>query len=403
MGYRDDAAAIQGDLADLRWSLHQEPEVGLDLPLTQAKVLDALAGLPLEVATGRSLSSVTAVLRGGRPGRAVLLRGDMDALQVTERTALPRASLIDGVMHACGHDQHMAILVGAARLLAARREALAGDVIFMFQPGEEGCDGAGAMIAEGVLDAAGVPVVAAYALHVMSGGSTVGTFTSRAGTLQASSNTLAVTVRGMGGHGSAPHLAQDPIPAACEMVLSLQTMVSRRFDIFDPIVITVGTFHAGTRDNVIPEEATFSATVRTFSARALDLVEAESVRLVRSIAEAHGLEVDAEFSRVYPPTVNDPDETEFVRETVTEVFGADRYRTAKYPIAGAEDFSRILERVPGCFVHLGAVPEGRDPETAAYNHSPLAVFDDGALADGAALLAELAERRLAAAASSAAS
>lgn len=399
MGYRDDAAAIRGDLADLRWALHQEPEVGLQLPLTQAKVLDALDGLPLEVSTGRSLSSVTAVLRGGRPGPALLLRGDMDALQVTERTGVALPSRIPGVMHACGHDQHMAILVGAARLLAARREALAGDVIFMFQPGEEGCDGAGAMIAEGVLDAAGKPVVAAYALHVMSGGSPVGTFTSRAGTLQASSNTLAVTVRGVGGHGSAPHLAQDPIPAACEMVLSLQTMVSRRFDIFDPIVVTVGTFHAGTRDNVIPEEATFSATVRTFSARALDLVEAESVRLVRSIAEAHGLEVDVEFSRVYPPTVNDPDETEFVRRTVTEVFGADRYRAAKDPIAGAEDFSRVLERVPGCFVHLGAVPEGRDPETAAYNHSPLAVFDDGALADGAALLAELAERRLAAAGS----
>src|SRR3954462_1658245 len=205
---------MQDELVTLRHTLHRRPEVGLRLPQTQETVLQALDGLGLEVSTGRELSSVTAVLRGSRPGPAVLLRGDMDALPVQEETGLDFSSEVDGAMHACGHDLHTAMLVGAARLLSAHRDALAGDVVFMFQPGEEGWDGAGYMLREGVLDAAGQRVASAYGMHVMSAMSPRGQFTTRPGTLMAASDELRVTVRGAGGHGSAPHLGRDPIAGA---------------------------------------------------------------------------------------------------------------------------------------------------------------------------------------------
>src|SRR5262245_41324710 len=268
----DDAHAISGEIADLRHAIHAEPEIGLDLPKTQRKVLDALDGLPLEVSCGQGLSSVTAVLRGAQPGKTVLIRGDMDALPVTERTGASFASQIPGAMHACGHDLHTAMLAGAARLLSARQADIAGNVIFMFQPGEEGAGGARIMIDEGVLDAAGDRPCAAFAIHVASSVLPLGAVASRPGTAMAAADTLHVTVRGRGGHGSQPHLASDPIPTACEIVTSLQTMVTRRFDVFDPVVLTVGTFHAGTTDNVIPDDAKFIATVRTFSPQTRDRI-----------------------------------------------------------------------------------------------------------------------------------
>jgi amidohydrolase len=391
---RDDAAAIAGDLAELRRAIHREPELGLDLPLTQQKVLAALEGLPLEVRRGESLSSVTAVLRGARPGPAVLLRGDMDALPVAERTGLVYASQIDGVMHACGHDLHTAMLAGAARVLSARRAELAGDVIFMFQPGEEGAGGAAAMIAEGVLDAAGSRPVAAFGLHVTSAMLPAGMFSTRAGTLMAAADTLEVTVSGRGGPVSLPHHAADPVPAACEIVTALQTLVTRRFDVFDPVVITVGSFHAGTASNVIPDEARLSATVRSFSPGTRVRVQEESLRLVRDVATAHGLSATAEFVDPFPVTVNDAAEVAFATSAVADLFGDERFITTPTPVTGSEDFSLVLEQVPGAFVLLGAAPPGADPATAPFNHSAEAVFDDSVLADGATLLAELAARRL---------
>jgi amidohydrolase len=395
---RDDAAAIAADLTELRHAIHREPEIGLDLPKTQAKVLRALAGLPLEVTCGEALSSVTAVLRGSRPGNTVLLRGDMDALPVTEHTRLPYVSQLDGTMHACGHDLHTAMLAGAARLLSQRQAELAGNVIFMFQPGEEGCGGAEKMIAEGVLDAAGKRPVAAYGLHVVSSLLPAGRCTSRPGTMMAAADTLEVTVRGRGGHAAQPHHAADPIPVACELVTALQTMVTRQFDVFDPVVLTVGLFQGGTVSNVIPDEAFFAATVRTFSAPARAAVKVAALRLVRDITAAHGLSVRAGWTEGYPVTVNDPGETAFAQQTVTGLFGADSFTPALNPLTGAEDFSFVLEQVPGAFIMLGACPPGSDPATAPFNHSADAVFDDGALAHGAALYAELALRRLAAAA-----
>jgi len=400
---RDDAHELTGDITRLRHQLHQRPEIGLDLPQTQQAVLDALSGLPLEISTGTSCSSVTAVLRGaagatesstgGQPAPAVLLRGDMDALPVQEATGLEFSSTIDGAMHACGHDLHTAMLVGAARLLSAHRDELRGDVVFMFQPGEEGWDGAGHMIAEGVLDAAGTRAQRAYGIHVIAGKFPRSQFTTRPGTMMASTSGLFVTVNGTGGHGSAPHRARDPISVAAEMVASLQTMVTRQFDIFDPVVVTVGTFHAGTRRNIIPQQATFDATIRTFSQAARERIENASVRLCQSIAAAHGLEADVRFSAEYPVTVNDPAQTAFATTVVEDVFGPDRFAPMRDPDAGAEDFSRVLEQVPGCYLFLGACTRD-DFDAAEDNHSPLAQFDDSVMADGCLLHANLAIRAL---------
>jgi amidohydrolase len=397
MTVTDDATAIAGDMARLRRAIHAEPEIGLDLPLTQQKVLAALDGLPLEVTTGAALSSVTAVLRGTRKsgGPVVLLRGDMDALPVTERTGLDFASKLDGAMHACGHDLHTAMLAGAARLLSARRDELAGSVVFMFQPGEEGYAGARYMIEEGVLDAAGERATAAYALHVASALLPSGVFSTRPGPMMAAAEVLDVTVRGHGGHGSQPHHAADPIPVACEIVMALQAMVTRKFDIFDPVVITVGSFHAGTTDNVIPDSAHLLATVRSFSPASREQVRDAALRVVRNIASAHGLSATAEFTNSYPVTVNDQAEAQFAADVVAGVLGERRYVGQTNPQAGAEDFSYVLEQVPGAFVMLGACAPGADPATAPFNHSADAVFDDAVLSDGAALYAELALRRLA--------
>ncbi|MGW1372901.1 M20 metallopeptidase family protein [Streptomyces sp. NPDC002446] len=393
MNLRDDARGLSDDLVRMRRSLHRIPETGLTLPRTQEAVLAELDGLPLEVSTGEGLSSVTAVLRGGRPGPVVLLRGDMDALPVAERTGLGFAA-DNGRMHACGHDLHTTMLAGAAKLLSAHRERLAGDVLFMFQPGEEGYDGARHMLDEGLLDAAGQRPAAAYALHVLSAGMPRGLFGTRGGPALAASNVLRVTVKGEGGHGSMPHRAKDPVQAACAMVTALQTWITRTFDVFDPVILTVGVFHAGTKQNVIPETAVFEATVRSFSDAAQARVKDGTVEVCRGIAAAYGVGVDADFAEVYPVTVNDHTEADFAADAVREVLGEERFAPMTQPLAGAEDFSRVLAEVPGAMILLGAPPAGADHERSPNNHSPLAEFDDAVLADGATMYAELATRRL---------
>ncbi|HEX3823379.1 MAG TPA: M20 family metallopeptidase [Mycobacteriales bacterium] len=389
------AADGHDDVVRLRRELHRIPELGLTLPRTQERVLAALDGLPLEISTGEELTSVSAVLRGAVPGdRAVLLRGDMDALPVIERTGLDFAS--DGPqMHACGHDLHTAMLVGAARVLSAQRDQLAGDVVFMFQPGEEGHDGARYMIDEGVLGASGRQADAALAIHVTSSMLPAGVFASRAGTIMSAADTLRVTVDGAGGHGSAPHRAKDPIPAACEMVTALQTFATRRFDIFDPVVITVGQFHAGTQDNIIPDTATFEATVRCYTDAAHERLIDEIAVVCKGIATAHGLEVDAVLDVQYPVTINTAAQVDLAKHVITDAHGADRWLTLPDPLSGSEDFSRVLAKVPGAMVFLGATPRDRDPATAPFNHSPEAAFDESVMADGVRLYAEFAQQVLA--------
>ena len=401
MDLLDDAHALADHLVDLRHRLHRRPEIGLRLPKTQEAVLAALDGLGLEISKGIDLGSVTAVLRGGvgadngsdRP--VVLLRADMDALPVHEEVDLPYRSTVDGAMHACGHDLHTAMLVGAARLLAARRDQLAGDVVLMFQPGEEGYDGARKMLTEGVLDAAGRRPDAAFALHVISNMFGNGQLVTRPGPLMAASDGMLVTVRGLAGHGSSPHLSRDPVPATCEMVVALQTAINRQVDAFSPVVLTVGSLHAGTRRNIIPEKAAFEATVRTFDPAIRVQVRDLAIRVCRGVAAAHGLEVEIEYLEEYPVTVNDADCVRFALRVAAEVLGEDRVAVMEKPVTGTEDFSRVIQKVPGALLFLGACLQGRDPDTAPSNHSPHAGFDDAVIPDGAALYAEFAIRRLA--------
>jgi amidohydrolase len=392
--FLDRAAEIEPTVAALRRRIHRRPEIGLRLPETQRLILGALDGLGLEIsAGGEELSSVVAVLRGDPTGAVVLLRADMDALPLTELSGEAFASELPGVMHACGHDLHVAALVGAAQLLATADGELAGDVIFMFQPGEEGFDGAARMIDAGVLAAAGRPVDAAYGIHVRSSQTPRGRFAGKDGPLMAASDTIDVRVVGSGGHGSMPFAARDPIPATAEMLLALQTIVSRRTNPFDPVVVTVGAIRAGTKATIIPDEAVFSATIRSFSDRARRDTLDSCVRICQSVAAAHDLTAEVSVSPGYPATVNDPTEFEFAAETITELFGHDRFERWDDPIFGSEDFSRVLQAVPGAYVFLGASPE-ESYLTAVTNHSPRSRFDDSVVPDAAVLLAELARRRL---------
>jgi amidohydrolase len=386
------------ELVELRRQFHRIPEVGLELPETQALVLQALEGLPLEITLGKEVSSVVAVLRGGRQTegkrKVVLLRGDMDALPVEEATGLDYAST-NGNMHACGHDLHMTMLIGAARELSARRDELAGDVIFMFQPGEESVDGASYMLAEGVLDAAGAHPDHAYAIHVWAGMEPHGTFTTKPGTTMASHDVVHVRYVGHGGHGSVPHKAVDPVPPLAELVTASHAMVTRQFDAFEPVVVTIGRLHAGTASNVIPEFGELEASIRTFSPESREKVIARLERLARGIADAHGVECEISNPQSYPVTVNDEAETEFVADTVGSLFGAERHVRWENSLTSSEDFSRVLQQVQGVFFGLSACPPGQDPATAPFNHSAYAVFDDAVLGDGVQVFTELTLRRLA--------
>jgi hippurate hydrolase len=385
-----EAREILPEMVNLRRDIHAHPELGLDLPRTQAAVLGAIDSLGLEVSTGRSLSSVTAVLDTGRDGPTTLLRADMDALPMSEDTGLDYASVVDGAMHACGHDAHVAMLAGAAQLLRAHDE-LSGRVVFMFQPGEEGHHGARHMIDEGVLEAGG-GVDLAFAIHqtpVMP----AGLVATRGGTMLASADVFTVTVLGRGGHASMPHQALDPIPVACEIVVAISSLVTRRVDVFDPAVVTVAHVSAGTTSNVIPERATLTGTIRTVSARTRAQVHADLERLANGIAQAHGATVEFTLVPGFPVTVNDPGTAEWVREVAGAVVGSAQVHEMAAPVMGAEDFSYVLERVPGAMAFLGTCPEGVEFHRAAPNHSNRMVLDESSLATGIALYAAVALER----------
>src|SRR3954471_25015640 len=338
----DDARRVLPQIVEIRRRLHAEPELGLRLPNTQAAVAADLESLGLEPRLGRSTTSVTAVIEGTRPGPTILLRADMDALPLTEDTGLTFASKVDGRMHACGHDTHVAMLLGAARLLLARRDDLAGRVLLMFQPGEEGFHGARYMLEEGLLDADNGSVTGAFAIHIGTRHES-GTIHMRPGAQMAAGDTIRITVRGRGGHASAPHLAADPITVAAEIVLALQVMVTRRIDAFDPAVITIANIAAGTTTNVIPETAFIQGTMRTVSEESRIAARGYVREVAAGIAAANGLEADVELEPGYPVTVNDPAFTEFVRGVAGDLLGADRVQAMESPIMGAEDFSYVLQ------------------------------------------------------------
>ena len=384
-----EANAMLDDTIQLRRRIHRHPELGLTLPRTQAAVLEALDGLALEVRTGQRTTSVVARLRGARPGPTILLRGDMDALPMPEDTGLPFASEVPNTMHACGHDGHTAMLVGAARLLARRRDSLAGSVLFMFQPGEEGYHGARVMIDEGLLDGAEAPT-GAFAMHVTHR-RPAGVISARGGPTAAAADTLQIVVRGQGGHASAPHDCLDPIPIACEIVQALQTMVTRRVHVFDPAVVTVSKIEAGTTRNVIPETAVLLGTIRTVSETTRERVHEGVRRVAEGVAAAHGAEASVEITRGYPVTVNDESFARFVLDTARELLGPDGAHVSGHPMMGAEDFSYVLQRVPGTMANLGTRP---DSGPAYPNHSNRMLLNESALATGVAMHAAVALRFL---------
>ena len=384
------ADAMLPETVALRRAIHAVPELGLNCPKTSARIMAELAGLPLEFRQGPSTTGIIAVLKGGQNGRTVLLRGDMDALPMTEATGLDYSSTTVGAMHACGHDAHVAMLVGAAKLLCAKRDKLAGTVLLMFQPGEEGWHGARHMLGDGLID----PLPdAAFALH-MSPNMQAGVFAGRAGPLLASSDKLRVRVLGRGGHASMPHDALDPIPVACAIVGAIQMMITRSISVFDPAVVTFGRIEAGSTDNVIPEEAMMWGTLRTLSERTRAAMHDGLRRVVEHTAAAYGATAEIEIETGFPVTVCDERAAALAQRTVQEMFGDDAWVTMPTPMMGAEDFAYVLQRAPGAMMFLGAAPVASGWHSCCGLHSNHMIIDDSVLARGVALHCGLAERFL---------
>lgn len=389
--------AVLPDTVALRRAIHAEPEIGLHCPSTTAKLKTALSGLPLEIHDSTSTTGFIAILRGGRGeagdnGRTVLLRGDMDALPMTEETGLDFASTIPGAMHACGHDAHSAMLAGAARVLCERKDQLPGTIVFMFQPGEEGHHGARWMIEDGLLDIARPD--AAFALHV-SPTDRAGVFVGREGPLLASTDTLIATIKGKGGHAAMPHDCIDPIPVACEIVTALQSFVARRISVADPAVLTITQIHAGSSHNIIPDAVRLMGTLRTLSDPTREKARAAFRQIAQDISAAHGCTADISIEEGYPVTFCDPRATALMRELATTISGERGWSTMPAPMMGGEDFSYVLREVPGAMAFVGVAAPGSDPRTNPPLHNTRMTIDESVMARGIAMHCAVAERFLA--------
>jgi amidohydrolase len=378
-----DAQGLFDEAVAMRRDLHRQPELGLENPKTKERVLSELEHLGLVIHESSSTSGVTAVLEGGGDGPTMLLRADTDALPLHEDAKIAFRSDVDGQMHACGHDLHTAMLVGAAKLLHARRSDINGRVLLMFQPGEEGFHGAKFMLEDGLLNYAG-EVNKAFAIHV-GGNVPLGLVALKGGTQMASADQFTVLVRGRGGHASAPHHACDPIPIACEIVLALQTMITRRIDVFDPGVITVGKITAGTTNNVIPETAHVLGTIRAVSEKSRQAIHDGIRRVAEHIALAHEAEADIEVILGFPVTVNNDQVANDVLRVGESLLGPRGTLNMKAPVMGAEDFSYVLQQVPGAMAFLGACPPELPIDKAYPNHSNLVRFDEACMVQGMAL------------------
>jgi amidohydrolase len=395
--FLDEARELLPAAVVLRRRIHSKPELGLDLPLTTEAVLDGLRGLDVGIARGKSTSGLVVSLSGtklgSQSGRTILLRSDMDALPMPEETRLDFASEIPGRMHACGHDAHTAMLVQAVHLLHRHREELPGTVKFMFQPGEEGHAGARHMIEDGLLDADPKPD-AAFALHIFPNFK-AGAIAGRPGPLLAAVDTWTIRVKGRGGHASMPHLAVDPVPVACEIGVALHTMVTRRSNVFDPVVLTCGKIAGGTASNIIPETVEMLGTLRTTSEAARENAHQGIQRVATNIAAAHLCEAQVEIRRGYPVTVNDAGFVDFARSVATKLVGPENYINMPAPFMGAEDFSYVLQRMPGCMMFLGVMPEGCDDhDHVASCHSNRMILNEDAMAVGIAMHAAIAHQFL---------
>lgn len=379
------------DTIALRRRLHQRPELALHLPETRNLLLESIAPLGLRVETSESCSSLAVVVPGSGPGPTVLLRADMDALPVVEKSGVDFASA-NGNMHACGHDLHMAALVGAVHELHRRRDEYQGDVLAVFQPGEEGAGGAALMIAEKVLLTTGRRPLASYGVHVLSF-TEPGVFACRAGSVMGATIIFDLEIQGRGGHAARPHTARDPISTAALVVQGIQTFVTQNSSPASPIVVTVGSLRAGIAANVIPDTALLKVSLRATSSDTAQDAYRRITGIAAGIAEAYGLRVKADVHIDLPPTVSDRDSAELVRQVVTDLYGAERYRELVVPEMISEDFSLFLDETGGAFVLVGAAVE-EPPHLLPSNHSAQARFDDGVVPDVAGLLAELAIRRL---------
>ncbi len=384
----DAARALQPDIVALRRAIHAEPELGLHCPMTMAKVRAALADLPLEWRSGTSTTGQVATLKGAKAGLdapRVLLRGDMDALPMDEKTDLEFASTIPGRMHACGHDTHTAMLVGAARVLAAQQDTLAGTVDFMFQPGEEGHHGARFMLEDGLID----PLPdAAFALHIMPNAK-FGVLAGKSGPLMAAADQFTITVTGKGGHASMPHDCADPVPAAAAIISAVQAMVTRKFNAASAVVITVTKIEAGTTFNVIPDDAILQGTIRTLSHEHRDKAHALLEQTARDTAKAYGVEASCEIVPGFPVTLCDDRAVRLGEKVARGIAtdGEDAWHDLPAPIMGAEDFSYILEKTPGAMFFLGVAPDGDNWSQCCAIHSPRMHVDETALPRGVAMLA----------------
>jgi amidohydrolase len=379
---------IVDEVVATRRDLHVHPELGFEEHRTSALVAERLGELGFEVHTGIGQTGVVGVLRGtrprgARPSKTIMLRADMDALPIDEENDVPYRSATPVHMHACGHDGHVAMLLGAARVVASRRDEVAGTVCFLFQPAEEGKGGAKAMVADGVLERFGIE--RAYGLHLASS-HPVGQVGLRAGPFYASSDSIEITIEGKGGHGAAPHLSIDPVYVASQFVVAVQQVVSRQVDPIEPAVVTIGAINGGTTHNVIPSRVRLLGTVRAFDADVRARMSERIERVLRGVCESSGATYDFTYLWRYPVTSNDAEQTRYTRALAERVVGTER--VAEVPkLMGAEDFSFFAERVPACFFTVGS---NGGPNSAFPHHHARFDIDETALETGVRMMIALA-------------
>ncbi len=374
---------VTADVVAVRRDLHEHPELGFHEHRTAELVATRLRTLGYDVTERIGRTGVAGVLHGARPGKTIMLRADMDALPVEEENDVPYASRIAGTMHACGHDGHVAMLLGAATLIARRHGELAGTVVLCFQPAEEGHGGAKAMLDDGLFERFGIE--RAYGLHLASALPT-GIVGLREGPFYASSDSIEITIEGAGGHGAAPHLSVDPVYVAGQFIVALQQIVARNVDPMQPAVVTIGAIHAGTTHNVIPSRATLLGTVRAFDADVRAAMAGRIERVLRGVCESAGATYRFDYLWRYPVTSNDVEQTRYVRALAEREVGPARVLEAP-KLMGAEDFAFFAERVPACFYSVGS---NGGPASAFPHHHAKFDIDERALETGVQMMTALA-------------
>ena len=383
----DRIGAFHDEMTTWRRDIHAHPELGFEEHRTSDLVAKRLEEFGLEVYRGIGRTGVVGALRSGNSPRSVGLRADMDALPIQEATGLEYRSRHDGRMHACGHDGHTAMLLGAARYLAETRD-FEGQVFFIFQPAEEGLGGAKAMIEDGLFEQ--FPCDAIFGIHNRPK-LPVGKFAVRSGAMMAGGAFFDIDIEGVGAHGARPESSVDPVVVASHMVTAIQSIVSRNVRPTETAVVSVTRLHAGDAYNVIPQSARLGGTVRAFSVAVMELVERSLGRIASGVAESYGARARLDFRPIFNPTINAPEEAEFAASVCAELVGSENVERNLPPIMASEDFSFMLDRVPGCYVNLG----NGDVEGACEVHNPGYDFNDEALPLGASFFARVVETRLA--------